>query len=102
MTQRTDRVITRTKQSPFHNLSLGRIKERKAPFIITLVMVKKPYLVEGGLMVKRYESKIVPKNKNDMADKGDSTISTLPVLILCQINERMRMFVERKISVKAR
>ena len=102
MTQRNDRVITRTKQSPFHNLSPGRTKERKAPFIITLAMVKKPYLVDGGLIVKKYEMKIMPKNKKDIADKGDKTILMVPVLIACHRNDTIKRLVERNIRVNAR
>lgn len=71
-------------------------------FIITLAIVKKPYLVDGGLMVKKNEDRMMPKKKSDTIDKGDRHISIEPFLIACHTNDRIKRFVERNISVNAR
>lgn len=71
-------------------------------FIITLAIVKKPYLVDGGLMVKKNENRMTAKKTRDTTDKGDKTISIAPFLIACHANDRIKRFVERNISVNAR
>ena len=45
---------------------------------------------------------MTPKNRNDIADKGERIISIEPFLIVCQTNDRIKRFVQRNISVKAR
>lgn len=72
------------------------------PFIITLAIVKKPYLVDGGLMVKKNEDRMTPRKTRDTADKGDKTILIEPFLIDCHTNDRIKRFVERNIRVNAR
>ena len=71
-------------------------------FIITLAIVKKPYLVDAGLMVKKNEDRMMHRKKSDTTDKGDKTISIAPFLIACHTNDKIRMFVERNIRVNAR
>ncbi|MDP2682911.1 MAG: hypothetical protein Q8P28_08940 [Deltaproteobacteria bacterium] len=71
-------------------------------FIITLAIVKKPYLVDGGLMVKKNEDRMTAKKKRDTTDKGDKTISIAPFLIACHTNDRIKRFVPRNIRVNAR
>ncbi len=44
----------------------------------------------------------MPKNRNDITDKGERIISIEPFLIACQTNDRIKRFVQRNISVKAR
>ena len=80
----------------------GSIKERNMLFIITLAIVKKPYLVDAGLMVKKSEDRMTARKRRDTADKGDRHISIEPFLIACHINDRIKRFVEINISVNAR
>ena len=71
-------------------------------FIITLAIVKKPYLVDGGLMVKKNEDKMTPRKRSDKTDKGGKTISIATFLIACHTNDRVKRFMQRNIRVNAR
>ena len=95
-------MIVRIDTSPFHSLFSDRMKERNMLFIITLAIVKKPYLVDAGLIVKKSEDRMTARKIRDMADKGDRHILIEPFLIACHINDNIRMFVEINISVNAR
>jgi hypothetical protein len=65
-------------------------------------MVKKPYLVDGGLIVIKSEYNTTPKKRNDTIDKGEMTNSIEPLSMDCHTKESIRRFVERNISINAR